>query len=95
MSLIKNTKKEKFTTGFTLIEMMVAVSIFAIVVMISMTAILSIVDSNRKAQSLKSVMNNLNFALETMTRSIKTGHGLQVGVEGKYVTTYQGSDSIK
>jgi prepilin-type N-terminal cleavage/methylation domain-containing protein len=59
--------------GFTLIEMMVSVALFAIVVMISMTAILSIVDSTKKAQSLKSVMNNLNFALETMTRSIKTG----------------------
>jgi prepilin-type N-terminal cleavage/methylation domain-containing protein len=71
--------------AFTLIEMMVAVSIFAIVVMISMTAILSVVDSNKKAQSLKSVMNNLNFALETMTRSIKTGSGLSVG--GDYVQT--------
>ena len=60
--------------GFTLIEMMVSVALFAIVVMISMTAVLSVVDSTKKAQSLKSVMNNLNFALETMTRSIKTGY---------------------
>jgi len=59
--------------GFTLIEMMVSVALFAIVVMISMTAILSVVDSNKRAQAMKSVMNNLNFALETMTRSLKTG----------------------
>jgi prepilin-type N-terminal cleavage/methylation domain-containing protein len=63
----------KLVCGFTLIEMMVAVSLFVIVVMISMTAILSVVDSTKKAQSLKSVMNNLNFALETMTRTMKTG----------------------
>lgn len=82
-------QKVNRTRAFTLIEMMVAVSIFAIVVMISMTAILSVVDSNKKAQSLKSVMNNLNFALETMTRSIKTGSGLSVGVDvgGDYVQT--------
>lgn len=65
-------------SAFTLIEMMVAVSIFAIVVMIAMTAILSVVDSTKKAQSLKSVMNNLNFALETMTRTVKSGNKLTV-----------------
>jgi prepilin-type N-terminal cleavage/methylation domain-containing protein len=75
---LDGSRARKTTFGFTLIEMMVAVSIFAIVVMISMTAILSVVDSNKKAQSLKSVMNNLNFALETMTRSIKTGENLVV-----------------
>jgi prepilin-type N-terminal cleavage/methylation domain-containing protein len=66
-------RTRKTTTGFTLIEMMVSVALFAIVVMISMTAILSVVDSNKRAQAMKSVMNNLNFALETMTRSLKTG----------------------
>jgi prepilin-type N-terminal cleavage/methylation domain-containing protein len=64
--------------AFTLIELMVSVALFSIVVMISMTAILSVVDSTKKAQSMKSVMNNLNFALETMTRSIKTGTDLSV-----------------
>jgi len=78
--------RRKFTTGFTLIEMMVSVSIFAIVVMISMTAILSVVDSNKKAQSLKSVMNNLNFALETMTRSVKTGTSLSVSADNKSIS---------
>ena len=71
-------RNRKTTTGFTLIELMVSVALFAIVVMISMTAILSVVDSTKKAQSMKSVMNNLNFALETMTRSIKTGTDLVV-----------------
>ncbi len=89
----KNTSSQsrKFTTGFTLIEMMVSVAIFAIVVTISMGAILTVVDSNKKAQSMKSVMNNLNFALETMTRTIKTGQitgadengGLHVNVVDK------------
>jgi prepilin-type N-terminal cleavage/methylation domain-containing protein len=71
-------RSRKTTTGFTLIELMVSVALFAIVVMISMAAILSVVDSTKKAQSMKSVMNNLNFALETMTRSIKTGTNLGV-----------------
>ena len=78
--------------GFTLIEMMVSVSIFAIVVMISMGAIFTVVDSNKKAQSLKSVMNNLNFALETMTRTIKTGQ-MQAFTSGGNTISTQVFDS--
>lgn len=59
--------------GFTLIELMVSITIFSIVMLISVGALLSIIDANRKAQSLKSVMNNLNFALESMSRNIRVG----------------------
>lgn len=69
----RNKRIKSTNVGFTLIEIMVSVTIFAIVMTISMGAILTIVNANRKAQSLKSVMNNLNFAVENMTRTIKTG----------------------
>lgn len=66
-------KKEKGNKrkGFTLIEIMVAVSIFSIVMVMSMGALLAILGANRKAQTMKSVMNNLNFSLETMTRDLR------------------------
>jgi len=86
---------KKTTTGFTLVELMVSVALFSIVVAISMTAILSVVDANKKAQSMKSVMNNLNFALETMTRSIKTGTGLVIFQLGYVETTDQDENQIK
>jgi len=59
--------------GFTLIEMMVSVAIFAIVMTISLGALLSMSESDRKAQSFKSVINNLNFSMDSMSRSIRTG----------------------
>lgn len=59
--------------GFTLIEMMVAVSIFSIVMMVGVGALLSLIEANRRAQAINSVMNNLNAALESMTRSIRVG----------------------
>jgi prepilin-type N-terminal cleavage/methylation domain-containing protein len=62
--------------GFTLIELMVASSIFIIVMVVAIGAVLSIVDANRKAQSINSVMTNLNFAVETMVREINTGYDL-------------------
>ena len=61
------------TRGFTLIETMVAVSLFAIVMTISIGALLALVDANRKAQALQSVMNNLNVALDGMVRNIRMG----------------------
>ncbi len=62
----------KQSAGFTLIELMVAMSIFSIVMVMSMTSVFTIISVNRKAQSLSSVIDNLNFAVESMTRTIKT-----------------------
>ncbi|MEY2641079.1 MAG: hypothetical protein RL150_472 [Candidatus Parcubacteria bacterium] len=66
-------QKKSVRKGFTLIELMVAVSIFAIVLMMALGTVLTVLDANRKARTLTEVMNNLNFSLEAMTRSIKTG----------------------
>lgn len=59
--------------GFTLIEMMVAVALFSVVMTISVGALLALVDANRKAQALQSVMNNLNVALDGMVRNVRMG----------------------
>lgn len=59
--------------GFTLVEMIVAVALFAIVMLVSVGALLSLTAANRKAQALQSVMNNLNIALDGMVRSIRMG----------------------
>ena len=59
--------------GFTLIEMLVSVAIFATVMVIALGALLSMSESDRKSQTLKSVINNLNFSLDSMSRSLRTG----------------------
>lgn len=63
----------KFNAGFTLIEIMVSVTIFSVVMLISMGAILAVLDSNRKSQAIRSVMDNLNYTLDDMTRAIRFG----------------------
>jgi prepilin-type N-terminal cleavage/methylation domain-containing protein len=65
---IQNNKQ-----GFTLIEMMVSVALFAIVMLIGVGALLSLIDANRKAQAINSVMNNLNFAVESISRNLRVG----------------------
>jgi prepilin-type N-terminal cleavage/methylation domain-containing protein len=70
---MKLIREKKFTRAFTLIEMMVAMSIFTIVVMVGVGALLSLVQTNKRAQALHSVMSSLNAAVESMARSVRVG----------------------
>lgn len=65
--------------GFTLVEMIVAIALFAVVMLIAVGALLSLTGANRKAQALQSVMNNLNIALDGMVRNIRMGTNYQCG----------------
>lgn len=65
--------------GFTLVEMIVAVGLFAVVMVVSIGALLTLVEANRRAQALQSVMNNLNVAVDGMVRSIREGSGYNCG----------------
>lgn len=59
--------------GFTLIEIMVAISIFAIVAVIATGALLTANRVNQKAQAVKLAMDNLNFALDSMVFRLRRG----------------------
>ncbi|MDP6387830.1 MAG: type II secretion system protein [Candidatus Pacebacteria bacterium] len=72
--------KLKTRQGFSLVEMLVAVALFSAVMLIGVGALLSLIDANRKAQSLNSIMNNLNFALESMSRNMRVGTTYHCGI---------------
>ncbi len=88
------TSPQNKNGGFTLIEMMVSVALFSVVLTVTLGSILTIADANKKARSLMSVMANLNFAVDAITRSVKTGTDLSGG--GDCVSTdqvnYESSD---
>ncbi|MFA6295695.1 MAG: type II secretion system protein [Candidatus Paceibacterota bacterium] len=64
-------KKAYTTKGFTLLEMLVSLGIFAIVAVIAVGALVRITGLNRQAQTLQSSMNNIGYALETMSRDMR------------------------
>jgi prepilin-type N-terminal cleavage/methylation domain-containing protein len=68
MKFIKNQQ-----LGFTLIEMIVSLAVFSIVVTITVGALLVLIGTNQQLQDEQSVMTNLSFALDSMTREIRTG----------------------
>lgn len=60
-------------SGFSLIEMIVSLALFSVVMTISVGALLSLIGSNDQLRSEQSVMTNLAFALDSMSREIRTG----------------------
>lgn len=60
-------------TGFTLIEVMVSVSIFAIILTVGIGSLLTINNAYRKSQSERVVVDSLHFVLESMAREIRVG----------------------
>jgi prepilin-type N-terminal cleavage/methylation domain-containing protein len=75
----KTTNLKPASRGFTLVEMIVAVALFAVVMLISVSTLLALIDANRKARTLQSVVNNLNVALDGMVRSLRMGHTYRCG----------------
>jgi len=83
MSIRFNKKEYYNQEGFTLIEIIVSMAIFAVVAVVAAGALLKILDANKKAQSIQASITNLNFALESMTRELRVG--------SKYVIDNNGS----
>ncbi len=59
--------------------MLIAVSLFIIVATISIGAILSVFNANKKAQSSKTVVDNLNLSIENMARTVRFGSSYYCG----------------
>lgn len=73
MKSIYTQQENGMQSGFTLVEMLVSISLFAMVVTMSVGVLLVLIDANGRAQSMQLVMTNLSFALDSMTREIRTG----------------------
>ena len=75
-----NSKDQKSRQrGFTLIEMMVSISIFTIVATLASGTFVIMAEAQRKAQSIKLVVDNVNFALDGMVIAMRTSKNYQVG----------------
>ncbi len=70
--------------GFTLIEIMVAVSIFVIVAFVASSAFITVNNANKRAQAIRLIVDNLNFTLDGMTYRLAEGVGYQA--DGNSIT---------
>lgn len=65
--------------GYTLVELIVAVGLFALIMLLASGAYLMMIALTRQAQGVVTGIDNLSFSLETMTRSIRTGTAYSCG----------------
>lgn len=82
MFIAQNKKYPHSTRGYTLIELVVAVGLFTIVVLMTSSSFLGVMAANRKTLAVRTAMDNLNAAIENMSRSMKTGSAYHCGSGG-------------
>lgn len=67
---MENNSKKK---GYTIIETMIAVSLFLLVVITGMGALLNANRVHNKSQDMREILDNLSFVMEDMSRGLRTG----------------------
>ena len=82
------------TAGFTLIEMIVSLALFSVVITISVGALLVLIASNRQLQDEQAVLTNLSFALDSMTREIRTGSAYACGSSSGQLGAFEGGTNL-
>lgn len=64
---------KKNNKGFSLIELIVALGIFTSIITVLLGALIVTMNSAKHSRALRTAMDNVNFAMESMTRSIRMG----------------------
>ena len=73
--IVRNSKK--LNHGFTLLELVISVSIFSLVVVAAVGIMISVFAAQAKAVAVKNVLDNARFSLELMTREMRTGSDIK------------------
>ena len=69
-------KKKDTQKGFTLVEVMISMTIFTVLVTIGIGAILDAIQQHHVTENTRVVMDNLNFVMEDMARNIRLGSNI-------------------
>ncbi len=75
-------KKIKINSAFTLIELMVATTLFTIIMLMGVGSLITSSNSSKNAQKLRIAVDNINFAMESMARELRTGTSYLCGTGG-------------
>src|SRR3989344_3459754 len=66
-------KKHLLQRGFTLVEMMVSVALFATVISVALPTMIVVMKASARAQALQTTIDNTSFALDAMSRQVRLG----------------------
>ncbi|MEK7219404.1 MAG: hypothetical protein AAB687_01875 [Patescibacteria group bacterium] len=77
----KNNKKG----GYTIVETMIAVSLFLVITTIGMGSLLNANLLHQKSQNMRSILDNLSFIMEDISRNLRTGSSYHCFVAGDVI----------
>jgi len=67
------------SAGFTLVEMLVSLAIFSVVIVAAIGSLYSINQASQRVNAMRTVLDNLDFATESMSRTIRTSSDIVCG----------------
>lgn len=73
--------------GYTIIETMISISLFLVVIIYGMGSILNANVLHQKSQDMRSIIDNLSFVMEDMSRSLRTGYTYHCFVSGDAIAS--------
>ncbi|MEK7175314.1 MAG: hypothetical protein AAB693_00710 [Patescibacteria group bacterium] len=88
---MKNTNP-KLVCGYTIIETMVSISVFLIAILIGMSALLNANSTQRKANDMRAILDNLSFIMEDISRNLRMGNGYSCDNNNCKKFSFTGSD---
>lgn len=89
--------QRKSSRAFTLIEMLVAITLFTVIMISAVGSLIAINDANRKTQAVRSAVDNVNFALDNISRRLRTGKNYHClsSAEAVYPGSYASSGFVQ
>jgi prepilin-type N-terminal cleavage/methylation domain-containing protein len=75
----------RLTRGYTLIELIVSIAIFSVVMLLATSAYLALISYTHQARATSTLMTNLSYAVDQMSREIRTGTNYACGSGGDCV----------
>ncbi len=76
-------------SGYTIIETMIAISLFIIIIMSGMGALLNANLLQHKSQDMRSIVDNLSFIMEDISRNLRTGYEYRCITDGNFLTNLE------
>lgn len=74
----------KENRGYTIVETMIAISLFLVVIMFGMGSLLNATLLQKKSQDMRSIMDNLSFIMEDMSKNLRTGYDYHCVDDGNF-----------
>lgn len=64
--------------GFTLLEMIISIGLFSVIVTTAISIMLQVSNAQIKASNLQTILDNIRFSLELITKEMRTGNSYAV-----------------